>query len=233
MFQLSTKRVAFGTFVLGVGVVLGGCASSGPESLDTATASVDETRDQLDKGAQQVDAVMASLQDMRSGDDLKSAFKVYSNELDGLKKAAEKVRSRRAAMKTRMLDHIERWQAELANISNEEARQISQERQQQLTAAMQQLAQAMDELKVQYEPFETNLEDIRLVMANDLSLGGIKVADPIIKQAIIQAAEVKDLIEQVNNSMDSAIAQFRRAAPATGGGSPTQPSETAKPKQTN
>lgn len=188
---------------------LTGCASR-TQSLDTATAGVADTRAQLTAGADQVDAVMASLKGFTNTPDMAVAFKQYNDEVKEMESVAEKVRARRAAMQTRVQDHVDKWQAELANIQGEQARQISSDRQARFVESLKQLGAAMDALKADYEPFISNLHDIQLVLANDLSVGGLKVAQPLITDAAKQAEEVKASINTANAKLGEAVAEFQR-----------------------
>ena len=196
--------------VLSVGVLVAGCTSAGPKRLDTATASVDETRTLLDEGAEQMNTVVASLRTMQSSTDLAASFKAYSKELKELEDISEDVRARRAAMATRMQDHIDEWNQELSEISNPETRQVSAKRQQEFVTAFQRLGSAMDELKADYAPLVSNLRDIELVMANDLSRAGLEIANPIIDEVIKQAEAVHESVRKCNTALADAIATFRR-----------------------
>ena len=200
---------------------LGGCASSPTKGLDTATASVAETRSQLRAGSEQVDAVLASLRGFLSTEaaadeeapepvDLTSAYKTYRSELGRLDKIAQRARARRAAMEARMNDHLVQWEMELNDINNEQARQISAQRRQELEGTLTEVGRMLDTLKDRYEPFMSDLRDIELVMANDLSVGGIRVAEHIINDAIAKAAETKNAIDAAERAMAAAIATFER-----------------------
>lgn len=191
-------------------LIIGGCQASGPKRLDTATASVDQTREQLEAGADQIDEVMASLDAMRGAQDMGKAFGRYAKAVDRLETTADRVRARREAMRARMEDHLQKWNEELAGINNQDMRQISSQRHAELTEALQQLGQALDTLKAAYEPLISDLRDIRLVLANDLSVGGLKVAQPAIDEAIKHAAAVRGEITKTNVALDQAVSQFKR-----------------------
>jgi len=200
-----------------LGVVLGAtallssaCATSRVGRLDTATASVDQLRTQLTQGSARIDQVNESLRAFGETDDLESEFKEYTRELDRLEKAASQVRSRRAAMQARMADHVEKWQQDLADVQSEEIREVSAARQAQLVSALERLSVALDALKAEYQPYISNLRDIELLLANDLSVGGVAVAGPLIDDAISRGEDVKRTIETADDELDRAIAEFRR-----------------------
>ncbi len=216
--QQQSRITLSASLLIGAALFLGACSSSPTKSLDTATASVADLRAQLDNGEKQVDAVIESLRGFRppaaeEADqpyDLEEAFSRYRSELARLEKAADRARARRAAMRVRMNDHLEKWQTELENISSEQAKQISAQRREQLAAVLEQLAGMLDELKADYQPFLSNLKDIELVLANDLSTGGLAVTEPLIADAATQAAEVKQSIANTEQSLAQAIAAFER-----------------------
>ena len=88
--------------------------------------------------------------------------------------------------------------------------QISAQRRQELEATLTEVGRMMDTLKDRYEPFMSDLRDIELVLANDLSVGGIRVAEPIINAAIEKAAETRNAVDSAERALASAIAAFER-----------------------
>lgn len=208
-----------GAAVLGT-LLVGGCASS-PAGIDTATAGVAETRTQLMEGKEDVGEVLAALgafrtqTDAETGEaqppaDLKKAFDRYRSALKDLEKSAEKARARRVAMETRIQEHIVKWQAEIENISSEQAREISAQRMARLEEVLHELGDALEGLGDVYEPFIANLRDIELVLANDLSRGGVAAIQPIIRDVSGQASDIQRAIANVDERMASTISEFER-----------------------
>lgn len=210
---------ALGAAVLGT-VLVGGCAST-QSGLDTATAGVADTRSQLMEGKEDVGEVLAALSAFRmqpnaeTGEvqvpaDLKKAFERYRSALQKLEKAVEQARARRVAMESRIQEHIVKWQAEIEHISSEQARQISAERMARLEEVLLELGDALEGLGDKYEPFISNLKDVELVLANDLSRGGVRAIQPIILDVSGQAAEIEQAIAAVDEKMAATIAEFER-----------------------
>jgi hypothetical protein len=214
---LARFRVAVLLFVSVVTIV--GCGTSRTDSLDTATAGVGETRDMLATGSEQVDAVVMALQAMmpprgdQDGDqpvDLKKAFDQYRKEVNRLEEVADKVRARHAAMEARLEEHITTWEAELANISSDRAREISDRRRAELGEVLVKLGETLEMLKEDYDPFVSILRDIELVLANDLSVGGVAAVEPLMTDAVSEGQEVKESIQRTQEALADAIAEFQR-----------------------
>ncbi len=186
------------------------CAATGPQRLDTATSSVEDLRSQLARGDAHVEAVIAALEAFEGTEDISRSFKDFQRALKELETSASRVRARTAAMRTRVQDHIEKWEAELAGIESEEAREISADRRQELEAAFEQLNAAMQDLKTEYEPLISSLRDVQLVLANDLSSGGLAAAESLIADAITKARAVSASVASTNDALEQAISQFKR-----------------------
>ena len=186
------------------GLLLGGCASS-QSGLDTATAGVAETRAQLTEGKEDVSAVLLALQNFRSQEtvegepaaepvDLTRALERFGRAVRDLEATAERVGAQRDDMEARLQDHIVAWRAEIENISNEQAREISTQRMARLEEVMGELGEALDDLNAEYQPFLSNLRDIETMLGKDLSRGGIAAIQPIILDVSGQAADIQQAI---------------------------------------
>ena len=217
MIRFKSSKLAC-LLLLSSAVAAGGCSASGTQRLDTATAGVEQTRSELAVGATRVDAVIAALEAFNpteaegeeSEPDLKRAFDKYRSELKRLESTANKVRSRRAAMEARIQDHIDKWGEELQQMTSDRAQSISGQRRSELEAALGKLVAELDELKAAYEPFVSNLRDIELLLANDLSVGGMRAAELMITDARNQAESVRKEIDDANEALAAAISDFER-----------------------
>jgi hypothetical protein len=188
---------------------LSGCATpAGPRRLDTATASVAETNRLLLEGRDEVERVVTAMNALAPSADLPSGFRRFSSAIDNLERMADRVRARNAAMTARARDHLRAWERELLEISGDAAREIGQQRRAAFAADFAALQQKMDALSTAFDPFMSDLHDLRLVMANDLTAGGLSVAAPLMKDANSRAEAVKKAIEEASAALVATEAEI-------------------------
>jgi hypothetical protein len=190
--------------------MLGACASTGVQRQDVATASLDQVRSELAAGAEQVEKTDAALVSLRESEDLAASYKAYSSELSRLEKQASKVRQRRAAMQARLGDHVARWQDDLEVISSETARRASTERAASLKLAAGNLENALNRAKEAYEPYLSNLRDIELILANDLSRRGVEGLEETIAETLELSRMLRNSIGEATVVLAETRAEFQR-----------------------
>jgi chromosome segregation ATPase len=207
--RTSTRPVVFGTIVVASLIALGGCQASGPARLDTATASVAETNRLLTQGGGSVDAVLAAMNRLEAGPELRTRFDEFSRSIDELDRAAERVRARNAAMQARAADHTKAWEAELAKVGSETARSVGEERRAAFAQRFANVQAEMRDLKDAFDPFMDDLRDLRLILANELNADGLAASASLIEAARSKAGEVRRAISETSASLDMLEQQLR------------------------
>lgn len=189
---------------------LAGCASSGVQRQDTAVTSLKQLRTDMNSGAQQVDATVASLRGVLRSQDLVTSYNEFTKQLKQLERDAATVRSRRASMKTKVDQYIESWRAEFENVQNADARRSTEERAASYRIAVGRVENALDDVKNAYGPFISDLKDIQLILTNDLSKRGVSGLSSTIEGAIEKSAALKNAIGQANIAIGGAYSEFDR-----------------------
>lgn len=207
MLMLSRVIVVAAMFVA---FGLGGCASSGVQRQDTAVAGLQQLREEINNGAQQVDTTIAALRNVQRGEDLVGAYNAFTQELKKLERDAATVRARRASMKAKVDEHVEKWRAEFENVQNEDARRSTQERATSFRIAVGKVENSLDATKAAYQPFVSDLKDIQLILTNDLSRAGVSALSSTISGAIEKSRALKDAIGQANIAIGAAYQEFDR-----------------------
>lgn len=167
-----------------------GCAHPGPGRIDATTGGMADTRDMLLKGDSQVDALVAAAKAIGTDGDYKKGLAAFTAGFDKVKGTADSVAARWESMKSKSADYTKAWQEEAAKLSSNEAREIAQSRQRDFNSRMVAVQSAFGELKAAYDPFVAQMNDVKVLLANDLTAAGIAAAAPAIKKAEESAANV-------------------------------------------
>lgn len=195
-----------------------GCANQGPARIDATTAGMSDTREMLLKGDGQVDALVAAAKAVGTNGDYKKGLEAFTAALDKVKGTAATVTSRWESMKGKSAEYAKAWQEEAATLTSNEARDIAQARQRDFNSRLVAVQSAFGELKGAYDPFVAQMNDVRVLLANDLTAGGIAAAAPAIKKAEASASNVRAKAanaEKLLADMISSGATKAAPAPAT------------------
>lgn len=159
---------------------LAGCSTTRQERSKIAAASMRDVNQMLAKGAEQTVAVQAAaktLAQVQAGD-IRGAYERYSKEARKLRALAADARDQGQAMRKRSKSYFARWEKELAQISNRDLKQMSQERQALLQSEYGEISAAMNALSQAYVTFEATLDDVEKFLGNDLTPTGLRLAKP-------------------------------------------------------
>jgi hypothetical protein len=181
-----------------------GCSSGGGKGMKTSDSILD-TAKRLDDGRTQIDRVVASLNRLTTAqpnDDLRPLFRDYSSDVDKLDSIAQNVKRQADQMRSRGQTYFQQWNAELANINNEDIRSQSAQRRQDVESSFARISEHSQSLRDSYRPLMSDLQDIRTALNADLTPGGIASIRPIAERVANEAAAVK-------NAAGSIEAEFR------------------------
>jgi hypothetical protein len=118
-------------------------------------------------------------------------------------------------MKGKSAEYAKAWQEEAATLTSNEARDIAQARQRDFNSRLVAVQSAFGELKGAYDPFVAQMNDVRVLLANDLTAGGIAAAAPAIKKAEASASNVRAKAANAEKLLADMISSgSTKAAPA-------------------
>lgn len=196
-------------------LLLVACDAAGPKRIDTTTASMNATRDMLVKGGGDVDRVMGSLRAIGTAPDLKKSYAEFSKSVDSLEKVAADVRSRWAGLTSRADAYRTAWEREAASLSSEAAKATAAERRETFDATMRSLTISMGDLKDAYDGYIADIQDIRVLLANDLTADGIKAVQPLVSAAGGAASNVQAKLNEAVRLLDAASMSAATKLPAS------------------
>ena len=156
-------------------LALSGCASTGYEKAGHTTASIEKTAREIHKGDGQIDAVLFALSSMVNNPeaDIKPQFAKFDAALGKLESLSDDVSKQNAAMQAQGADYFRNWDAELAKIQNEDIRSRSAMRKNAVAARFDRVRVSYVKTKAAFQPFLSDLKDIRTSLATDLTVAGV------------------------------------------------------------
>jgi hypothetical protein len=156
-------------------LALSGCASTGYEKAGHTTASIEKTASEIHKGNGQIDAVLFALASKVNNPeaDIKPQFAKFDAALGKLESLSDDVSKQNAAMQAQGADYFRNWDAELAKIQNEDIRSRSAMRKDAVAARFDRVRVSYVKTKAAFQPFLSDLKDIRTSLATDLTVAGV------------------------------------------------------------
>jgi hypothetical protein len=175
-----------------------GCSSSSgyKEGAKTSERVMTVSRTLEDASAQvgKVEASLSKLTSASAGANLQPLFKDYSSNLDRLDAMANDARKRADEMRAKGASYFKEWDAELAQIHNEDIKSRSAQRRTEVEQAFQRVSDKSQTLRDAYRPLMSDLQDIRTALNNDLTTGGVSSIKPVAQRVAGEADSVKKAI---------------------------------------
>jgi uncharacterized phage infection (PIP) family protein YhgE len=207
---------------------LAGCASE-PESPAAKTgAKITEAADKINEGSGKIDATMAALNDLvnNPSGDLAPKFTKFNASVDDLAAAALNVSNRVAEMRVSGNDYFKDWDQQLAQIKNEDIKNRSAERKNQVQKEFTDIKTAYTQVSMAYRPYMADLRDIQSALRTDLTVGGVSAVKGAADKANTDGTQLK-------SSVDALSSEFKDLGVAMGTMVPPPPSTNAPAMDTN
>jgi len=189
------------------------CEAAGPKRIDTATASMSDTKDMLTRGGTEVTGALAAAEAIGVTPDLKASYESFSKSLETLEKTADQVRDRWASLTAKAQTYTDTWQKEADLLKSEAARTAAATRRDSFTARITAIRTSMGEVKTSYEGFVADMSDIHVLLANDLTADGIKSVKPLLAKAKKDADTVQAKATAATKLLEDAIASSATTLP--------------------
>ena len=187
---------------LGVGLValaVAGCATRGYDKTTRIADNMAKQTEGMQAAKPQVDAMLASLDSLvRAEGNMKPAFKKFSDTLDETEKAAARARKGAESIREQEAEYMAAWQQEAATITNPDVKAATQARQEEVKRTLGELSAAGRKAGDAYQPFISEMKDIRTYLSNDLTQGGVKRLEPTIQKARQGGAGLQKALDDFN-----------------------------------
>ena len=202
------------------GLLLAGCASSsGYKQAEKAGAGIAEFRVEINNGKQAIDATMHSLGQISStaNTDPRAAFQQFRKDLAKLESVTAKVRQQNQKLKAKGETYFKQWQQEMATMQYSEISRVSEEQKAKMEATFANIQTHTEPLKTKFDPWLSDLRDLRTYLNNDLTVTGINAAQGLIAKAQGEGTEIQrsmDLLVSELNNVSTAMTPATTPTPA-------------------
>jgi hypothetical protein len=202
------RTLALVVSAAGAGCLLIGCGTtSGYKQADKTGEGIAEFRYEVLNGKKAIDQTMASLDGIATSasTDPRKAFEQYSKSVANLESTANKVRKRSQDMQAQGKAYFAQWEQQLAQVKNPEIQQLAAQRKAKLNEAFDSIKTVAEPLKAKFDPWMSDLKDLRTYLSNDLTVSGVDAAKGLFKKTKTEGMEVQQ-------SMDALIAELNTIA---------------------
>jgi len=191
--------------IVAASALLAGCATSGYESGAKTSKSIQKAADKIGELSKQVDSTMASLNDLVDNPkpDLRPQFKKFESEMKGLASNAKEITKARMAMGEKGKEFLAKWDAEIAQINNEDIKARSESRKTEVSDKLQAIKHSYSEAEVAFKPFAADLRDVQKYLSVDLTTGGLAAIKDVIGKASAHAGPLKQSLNKLAGDFKS------------------------------
>ena len=170
-----------------------GCASSGYDKGEKTAQNIQTAANRIAALPTLVDKTMASLDALvnKPQADLRPQFKQFNADLAEVESAAKEVGAARRSMGEKGKEFFAAWDAQLAQISNEDIKARSEARKKEVTDRLDAIKRSYTEAETAFRPFMNNLKDVQKYLSVDLTSGGVTAIKDTVAKANQEAVTLK------------------------------------------
>ena len=196
--------------------LLAGCASSGYETGTKTAKNIQKAAGKITELTTQVDSTLASLNDLVGSPkpDLRPQYKTFASNLKSLESTATEITEARMAMGEKGKEFFAKWDAEIAQINNEDIKARSQSRKDEVNAKLQSIKRSYSEAEVAFKPYLADLRDVQKFLSVDLTTGGLASIKDIVGKATQHAVPLKQSLSKLAADFQSLGVSMSAVAPA-------------------
>jgi DNA repair exonuclease SbcCD ATPase subunit len=213
---LSLAPLAIGT--------LAACETTGSDKGAATGTTVDQAAAEVGNCITHLDATLASLKEMveKPAPDLTTQYKTYTSNLKSLESSATKVKELATQMDLKSQQYFSTWDTQIADIQNEDIRERSVERRKTIEANFNKIKAEYTEVRAEFKPLLSDLQDVRTVLSNDLTMDGLKSIDKTVKNVAGKSEDVRESLEELEKRFRDLGVKLSRTGP------PAEPVPPAK-----
>jgi len=195
--------------VLGLSLLSGCGTTANYKQADKTGAGIAEFRDEIVNSKKAVDATVKALDQIAvtANTNPRGAFEQYSKAVNNLESEAAKARKRAQDMREQGQAYFKNWEQQLAEVKNPDIRALATQQKAKLEDAFSMIKAASEPLKAQFDPWMSDLKDLRTYLSNDLTVSGVDAAKSLFTKTQAEGLEVQ-------KSMDTLIAELNTVSAA-------------------
>lgn len=193
------KLTAGMTFCAATLLWAAGCASSGYDKGNQTAQNIQSAANRIAALPAQINKTMASLDDIvnKPQADLRPQFKQFTANLSEVESAAKDIAAARRTMGEKSKDFFAAWDAQLAQINNEDIKARSEARKKDVADKMEAIKRSYAEAETAFRPFMSELKDVQKYLSVDLTTGGVAAIKNTVTKADQDAAKLGETITQL------------------------------------
>jgi tetrahydromethanopterin S-methyltransferase subunit B len=201
---------------LGVaGLLLAGsnASAAGYKLADKVGADIAEFRDEIVELKKAVDTTMVSLDKIvaQATSDPRKAFKAFDSSVPKIDSAAAKAKKRADDMRARGKEYFDKWEKDLAGVSNPDIRKLAEERKAKLQTTFGNIKTSMDPAREQFNAWLGPLKDLQKYLSQDLTISGIDAAKDLIVKTKTDGMELQKTIDKIITELNTIVATITPA----------------------
>jgi len=178
-----------------------------PTGLDRATQatqSLESVRAELQKGKLQIDSTLAALTSVvkEAESNPKPSFDAFVKNMGDLETQAAAARMRADDMRIHGQAYFEGWSKDINAIRSESVKEAASERMEDLKENYDAITAASTKLKEAYQPFISQLPEVKKSLENDLTAKGIDRISGQVDKAKKNGENVKEAIDDLNEQLN-------------------------------
>lgn len=214
---MKTKNLILNLFTLAAAAgLVAGCASTGNDKAASTASALTESSSMIAKGNTLIDQTLANLNDLVSNPqpDLREQFKTFNSSVDKLGSAAKDVSSKAEEMKSQGAAYFKKWDKEMAKMQNEDIRNRSEARKNEVASRFARISQQYDETKTAFLPYMSDLRDMQKFLSTDLTAGGLAAIKDVAAKATKDAVPLKESLAKLSDEFRSLGLSMSPTTPA-------------------
>jgi len=186
--------------VLAAGFVTG-CATDNYQKGAGTASALTHSSELIAKGGSQIDDSLAALNDLVSNPqpDLTIQFNAYALAVDNLDATAKDVAAKNQAMQAQGAAYFEGWDNEIATMQNEDIRNRSEARRNEVAARFAKISQQYADARAAFQPFMSDLRDVQKSLATDLTSGGVSAIKDTAAKSTRDAVPLKETLARLSD----------------------------------
>jgi len=194
----------------------GACVTSGhvravktADKLGDLRAAIEDMRDKVTASS----TTLTTLLNQKDQDPT-LAFQDFESAVNGLASAQRRAHTTLEGVKQQAEAYFTTWKEQAATINDEDLKERSEERREQLTTAVAQVSKAMEPVHEEVDTYLASLRDTLKYLSIDLSPQGIASIDGRAKAASKSSKSVNDQLSEALEVVDKTAPMFAKARAA-------------------
>jgi hypothetical protein len=209
--------VFFTAVFLGAIILQAGCATTGADRAKKTTSMMQTVEEDYKQAPGQIDATNASLENLvdPAQSDRKKAYKGYAENVNKMEKLGKRLDTHTEKMAARNKEYFAEWET---SYTNPEIRELSERRRIEMRELYAKIPAASIGVSGALHSYLTDIREIQMFLANDLTPQGIDSIKPIAQRAVKDGGTLKETIKPVLAAIDQSRTEMVQGGTDKGSG---------------